>query len=221
MTWISYYRGGSTDSKGKPILCVDDNSLYVNLKEAEGYARAYANHHLEEGQGIAGKALQSNIHIKHDMTVLDRSDCPYWNLWWVGLHAAFAIRLTSTHACNDDYILEFLLPRDMKGTSEQKLLIDKVLRTLQKKCLKLWIVRGRELNETNNFEVRSDGVRMSNIPHEAVSRISPFPISNGVLEGNEFMPLGILKPTSNQAEETHDPLEQVLFFTVCHCFLDE
>jgi len=66
-----------------------------------------------------------------------------------------------------------------------------VLGTLQRKCLKLWKVWVRELNEASGSEVRLDDERMPNIPHEFMT----------------------LNPTSNQAEETREPLEQVLFYT--------
>ncbi|KAB5519243.1 hypothetical protein DKX38_023562 [Salix brachista] len=67
---------------------------------------------------------------------------------------------------------------------------------------KVWV---GELNEASGFRVRLDGERMSNIPHEAVSNILQLPSSDGVLGGNEFM---TFNTTSNQAGETHEPLEQ-------------
>jgi len=146
---------------------------------------------------------QSNIHIQHDISLFDPAEFLYedYGPSWCheDYHAAFAIRLTSTHPCKDDYVLEFLFPEDMEETSERELLINKVLRTLQRKCLKLWKVWVREVNEASGSEVRLDDERMPNIPHE-----------DGVLEGNEFM---AVNPTSNQAEETREPLEQVLFYT--------
>jgi hypothetical protein len=98
----------------------------------------------------------------------------------------------------------------MEETSEREVLINKVLRTMQRKCLKLWKVWVRELNEASGSEVRLDDERMPNIPQEAVSRVFQLPSSDGVLEGNGFM---TVNPTSNQAEETREPLEQVLFYT--------
>jgi len=62
--------------------------------------------------------------------------------------------------------LEFLLPEDMEETSELVFLINKVLRTLQRKCLKLWKVGVREVHEAIGSEVRLDDERMPNIPHE-------------------------------------------------------
>jgi hypothetical protein len=214
VTWISYGQDGNTNSKGKRILCIDDSARYVNHWKMGKFVDEYARHHLEEGQGIAGRALQSNIHIQHDISVLDPAEFPHasnLSIWHNrNFHAAFAIRLTSTNSCMDDYVLEFVLPEGMKDTSELELLINKVLRTLQRKCLKLWKVWVRELNEASGSEVRLDDERMSNIPHEDVSRVFQLPSSDGVLEGNEFM---TLNPTSNQAEETREPLGQVLFYT--------
>ena len=128
----------------------------------------YARYRLEEGKGIAGKALQSNIHIQHNISLLDPAEFPYARYLSIllGYKAAFAIRLTSTHPCKDDYVLEFLLPRFMEETSELELLINKVLRTLQRKCLKMWEVSVREVNEASASEVRLDDERMPNIPHE-------------------------------------------------------
>ena len=102
----------------------------------------------------------------------------------------------------DDCVLEFLLPEDMEMhflSSKRELLINKVLRTLQRKCLKMWEVSVREVNETSGSEVRLVDERMSNIP----------------LEENGYM---TVNPTSNQAEETREPLQQVLFYTLSHFF---
>ncbi|KAJ6778960.1 DELLA PROTEIN RGA2-LIKE [Salix koriyanagi] len=203
VTWSSYNRGWNTNSNEKRILCIDYSACYTLIPSMDEFVGGYAHHRLEEGQGIAGKALQSNMHIQHDIYVLDPAGFPDNQRVWKNrtFHASFAIRLTSNHSCKDDYVLEFFLPEDMEDTSERELLISNVLRTLQKNCLESWKVWVRELNEASGFGVRLDDERISNIPHEAV------------LGGNEFM---TFNPTNNQAGETHEPLEQVLFF-----FLDE
>ncbi|KAF9664492.1 hypothetical protein SADUNF_Sadunf16G0024400 [Salix dunnii] len=155
VTWISYNRGWN-----KRILCIDYSACYTLVPYVEEYVGDYAHHHLEEGQGVAGKALQSNIHIQHDDDdeFLDSDNERIFS-------ASFAIRLTSTHSCKDDYVLEFFLPEDMKEISEREHLINKVLRTLQKKCLESWKVWVRELNEA-----RLDDERTSNITHEALEQ---------------------------------------------------
>jgi hypothetical protein len=226
VTWISYGEDGNTNSKGKCILCIDDSACHVNNWSVDGFVGEYARHRFKEGQGIAGKALQSNIHIQHDISVLDPAEFPhadYRRRWWFRIfEAGFAIRLTSTHPSKDDYVLEFLLPKCMKETSERELLINKVLRTLQRKCLKLWKVWVRELNEASGSEVRLDIERMPSISHEDVSRLFQLPSSDDERMPNIPHEARVVQLTmnltSNQEEETHEPLEQVLFYTAFMSF---
>jgi len=100
LTWISYGQDGNTNSKGKRILCIDDSACYVNNWSMHEFVDEYARYRLEEGKGIAGKALQSNIHIQHDISLLDPAEFPralnIIYLWVRKYHAAFAIGLTST-----------------------------------------------------------------------------------------------------------------------------
>uniref|UniRef100_A0A6N2LEU1 NLP1-9 GAF domain-containing protein n=1 Tax=Salix viminalis TaxID=40686 RepID=A0A6N2LEU1_SALVM len=187
VTWIFDNRGWN-----KRILCIDYSAYCTVMLSIHDFVGGHAHHRLEEGQGVAGKALQSNIHFQRVWRNKD-------------LHACFAIRLTSTHSCKDDYILEFYLPEGMEETSERELLVSEVLRTLQENCLESWKVWVGELNEASGFRAGLDDERMSNIPHEAVSSILQLPSSDGVLGGNEFM---TFNTTSNQAGETHEPLEQ-------------
>ncbi|KAJ6304349.1 hypothetical protein OIU77_018087 [Salix suchowensis] len=180
LTWISYKRG-NTNSNEKRILCIDYGASYMH---------GYEYHPLEEGEGVAGKAFQSNFHIQHDVYEPDQVDFSDSD--------NETIRLTSTHSCKDDYVLEFFLPEDMEDTSERERLISKVLCTLQKNCLESWKIWFTKQNEASGNGVRLDDERMSSIPQEAVSSILQLPSDRG----NEFM------TTSNQAGETHEPLEQ-------------
>ncbi|KAJ6778956.1 hypothetical protein OIU74_002693 [Salix koriyanagi] len=221
-TWISCNREGDTNSNEKRILIIDSRACYTLIPLDYDFVRVSALFRLEEGEGIAGKALQSNIHIQHDVYEPDLAAFPdstnqfFWK--YITFHASFAIRLTSTHSCKKDYVLEFFLPKDMKETSERELMISDVVCTLQKICFKSWKVWVTEQNEASGFGVRLDDERMSNIPHKVVSNILQLPSSNGVLGRNEFM---TFNSTNNQARETHEPLEQVLFFTVYLFLLDE
>ncbi|KAJ6749560.1 hypothetical protein OIU85_000222 [Salix viminalis] len=189
-TWISYNREGDTSSNETRILIID-------------FVRVFALFRLKEGQGVVGKALQSNFHIQHDVYEPHPADFSDFNIesYWQNrsFHASFTIRLTSIHSCKNDYILEFFLPEDMEDTSERERLISKVLCTLQKNFLVSWKIWVTEQNEASGNGVGLDDERISSIPHEAVSSILQLPSSDG---GNEFM------TTSNQAGETHEPLEQ-------------
>ncbi|KAG6743627.1 hypothetical protein POTOM_052327 [Populus tomentosa] len=170
VTWISYGQEGNTNSKEKRFLCIDDSACYLNHWFMDGFADEYARYRLEEGKGIAGKALQSNIHIQYDISLLDPAEFPcddYGISWNIRkYYAAFATRLT-IFPCKDDCVLEFHLPTfRMKETSEREFLISKVLRILQRKCLKMMEVSVREVNETSGSEVRLDDERMPDIPHK-------------------------------------------------------
>ncbi|KAJ6756582.1 ZINC FINGER BED DOMAIN-CONTAINING PROTEIN RICESLEEPER 1-LIKE ISOFORM X1 [Salix purpurea] len=202
-TWISYNKEGDTNSNEKRLLRIDYSACYTLTLSIDEYIDGYAHYTVEEGQGVVGKALQSNFHIQHDVYEPDPAGFSDYNIkskWWKrSLCASFAIRLTSTHSCKDDYILKFFLPKDMEDTSERERLISKVLCTLQKNCLESWKFWAMEQNEASGSGVRLDDERMSTIPQEAVSSILQLPSSDG---GNEFM------TTSNQAGETHEPLEQ-------------
>ncbi|KAF2300305.1 hypothetical protein GH714_011581 [Hevea brasiliensis] len=83
-------------------------------------------HYIEEGQGIAGKALQSNHPFFFaDVKSYDITEYPLvHHARKYGLNAAVAIRLRSTHTGNRDYILEFFLSVSMKGSSDQQLLLN-------------------------------------------------------------------------------------------------
>lgn len=142
-------KGDKARSNEKCILCIEDTACYVNERETQGFVHACAEHYLEEGQGTAGKALQSNYpFFSSDVKGYDISDYPLvHHARKFGLNAAVAIRLRSTYTRNDDYILEFFLPRSMTGSTEQQLLLNNLSNTMQKICKSLRRVSEAELLE--------------------------------------------------------------------------
>ncbi|KAJ6749555.1 hypothetical protein OIU85_000217 [Salix viminalis] len=173
VTWISYNRGGNTNSNEKRVLCIDYSACYRLVPSMDEFVGGYAHHRLEEGQA-------------------DFPHCDNQRVWQNRtFHASFGIRLTSNHSCKDDYVLEFFLPNGMEDTSERELLISKVLRTLQKNCLESWKVWVRELNEASGNGVGLDDERMPNIPHEAVLGVNEFmtfnPNNNQARETHESL----------------------------------
>ncbi|KAL8263668.1 hypothetical protein R6Q59_021798 [Mikania micrantha] len=140
--------GRNNNSAEKQILCIQTDACYVNDREMQGFVQACSEHHLEESQGIAGKALQSNhpfffpdvkeYHINHYPLVQHARR--------YGLNAAVAIRLRSIYTDDDDYILEFFLPVNMKGTTEQQLLLNNLSSTMQRICRSLRTVSDAELS---------------------------------------------------------------------------
>ncbi|KAL7611248.1 hypothetical protein Lser_V15G13651 [Lactuca serriola] len=136
------------NSSEKPILCIQTDACYVNEREMQGFIQACSEHHLEEGQGIAGKALQSNHPFFYpDVKDYDIRQYPLvQHARKFGLNAAVAIRLRSTYTGDDDYILEFFLPVNMKGSTEQQLLLNNLSGTMQRICRSLRTVSESELS---------------------------------------------------------------------------
>ncbi|XP_073158434.1 protein NLP9-like [Henckelia pumila] len=131
----------------KYILCVEDTACYVNDRSMQGFVHSCVERHLEEGQGIVGKALQSNRPVfLPNVKDYHINDYPLvHHARKFGLNAVVAIRLRSTHTGDDDYVLEFFLPVDLKGSSEQQLLLDSLSSTMQRMCKSLRTVSEVEL----------------------------------------------------------------------------
>lgn len=177
LTWIPcYYTDGTRDettriqikegnssSREKNILCIEESACYITDRVMEGFVRACIEHPLEEGKGVAGKALQSNHPFFYsDVKTYDISEYPLaHHARKFNLGAAVAIRLRSIYTNNDDYILEFFLPINMKGSSEQQLLLDSLSCTMQKICKSLRTVSGAEISGTESSVV---GFGKKNVP---------------------------------------------------------
>ena len=146
---------GHSSSSEKCILCIEESACYITDKAMEGFVHACIDHHLEEGKGIAGKALQSNHPFFYpDVKAYNISEYPLvHHARKYNLNAAVAIRLRSTYTNDDDYILEFFLPVNMKGSSEQQLLLDNLSGTMQKVCRSLRTVSDAELSRMEGSQV--------------------------------------------------------------------
>nr|XP_016455855.1 PREDICTED: protein NLP9-like [Nicotiana tabacum] len=140
-------RGCNASSNEKCVLCAEDTACYASDKEMQGFVHACMEHYLEEGEGIVGKALQSNHPFFYpDVKEYHISEYPLvHHARKFGLNAAVAIRLRSTFTGNDDYILEFFLPISMKGSTEQQLLLNNLSGTMQRICRSLRTVSDAEL----------------------------------------------------------------------------
>ncbi|CAL5211601.1 unnamed protein product [Lathyrus oleraceus] len=162
LTWIPCYytegkgeesekirikEGHTKSSDEKCVLCIEESACYINDKMAGGFVHACSEHHLEEGQGISGKALQSNHPFFYtDVKAYDISEYPLvHHARKYNLNAAVATRLRSTYTNDEDYVLEFFLPINMTGSSEQQLLLDNLSDTMRRICKSLRTVSEAEL----------------------------------------------------------------------------
>ncbi|XP_061353799.1 protein NLP9-like [Gastrolobium bilobum] len=154
---------GRTSSNEKCVLCIEESACYINDRVVGGFVHACVEHHLEEGQGIAGKALQSNHPFFYpDVKAYDINEYPLvHHARKYNLNAAVAIRLRSTYTNDDDYILEFFLPVNMRGSSEQQLLLDNLSGTMQRICRSLRTVSDAELS---GIEGSQAGLQKGKVP---------------------------------------------------------
>ncbi|XP_044474193.1 protein NLP9-like [Mangifera indica] len=203
-------REGNTSSIGKNVLCIEGTACYVHDRDMQGFVHACAEHYLEEGQGTAGKALQS----KHpcffpDVKSYDISEYPLvHHARKFGLNAAVAVGLSSTYTGDDNYILEFLLPVNMKGSSEQQLLLNSLSGTMQRICKSLRMVTEEELVGNKGSKVASQNETIPSFSQLLMTRSSLMALSEGDFNSIEPMPSNISN-SENHEIESDGPLEQV------------
>ncbi|RLM73126.1 hypothetical protein C2845_PM15G13000 [Panicum miliaceum] len=151
LTWVPTSNGidnGVDSQSGKAVLRIHESACYINDAKMQGFLHACAERHLEKGQGIAGRALKSNLpFFSPDIREYSIEDYPLaHHARKFGLHAAVAIRLRSTYTGNDDYILEFFLPVNCKGCGEQQMLLNNLSSTMQRICKSLRTVSEAEVD---------------------------------------------------------------------------
>ncbi|PIN13108.1 hypothetical protein CDL12_14280 [Handroanthus impetiginosus] len=165
-------RGKNIGWSERSILCMEQTACYYSDANLQGFVHACGGHFLEEGQGIVGKALQSNQPFFYrDVKEYNISEYPLvHHARKFGLNAAAAIRLRSSYTGDDDYILEFFLPVNMQGSAEQQFLLNNLSTTMQKICRSLRKVSDDELVRENDSKVVGESVIIDNL--NSVDRVS-------------------------------------------------
>ncbi|XP_077212522.1 plant regulator RWP-RK family protein [Tasmannia lanceolata] len=157
------YGGGSKKSctsfdgscMGQVCMSTTDVAFYVVDAHMWGFRDACAEHHLQKGQGVAGRAFGSHRPcFCRDITQFSKTEYPlvhYAHMF--GLMSSLAIRLQSTYTGSDAYILEFLLPPNCKDNREQLDLVDSLLTTMRQCFRSLKVVSEKELKEERSLEI--------------------------------------------------------------------
>lgn len=144
--------GTQNGGTGRVFLTLQDQACYVGDPVMKGFKDVCSEHRLEKGQGVPGKAFESNQpYFSNDVKNYNIIDYPlvhYARMFHFS--AAVAVRLRSTHTGNDDYVLEFFLPTNCKDSSEQQLLLNSLSITMQRVCRSLRTVSDDELKEGGN-----------------------------------------------------------------------
>ena len=140
---------------GQICMSTTDVAFYVVDAHMWGFREACAEHHLQKGQGVAGRAFEShNSCFCSDITKFCKTEYPlvhYARMF--GLTCCFAICLRSTHTGNDDYILEFFLPPRITDSNDQQTLLDSLMATMKQHFQSLRVASGKEFDEEKSVEM--------------------------------------------------------------------
>ncbi|KAF3337868.1 protein NLP2-like protein [Carex littledalei] len=149
LTWIPIReRTNFTGLQSKTMLQIHEPACYANDPHMQEFLHACTERMLEPCQGIAGKALESNVpFFSSDVRDYSIRDYPLaHHARKSGLRAAVAVRLRSSLTESDDYVLEFFLPVTCTGCEEQQLLLNNLSGTMQRICKSLRTVSQAELS---------------------------------------------------------------------------
>lgn len=141
---------------GQVCMSTTDVAFYVVDAHMWGFREACAEHHLQKGQGVAGRAFAShNSCFCQDITEFCKIEYPlvhYARMF--ELRSSFAICLRSNHTGNDNYVLEFFLPPNIKSDEDQQTLLDSILVTMKQHFGSLRVASGKDLDhEWKSIEV--------------------------------------------------------------------
>ncbi|XP_020970719.1 protein NLP2 isoform X5 [Arachis ipaensis] len=228
LTWIPcYYSEGIGDEASririkdggkipgeKTVLCIEESACYINDIVVGGFVHACVEHYLEEGQGVAGKALQLNRPFFYsDVKAYNISEYPLvHHARKYKLNAAVAVRLRSIHTNDDDYMIEFFLPVNMNGSQEQQLLLDNLSGTMQRMCQSLRTVSDAKLYGIEGSQVqfsKEEGSHMA--PDGDHDSVQPMSVTNNETEAahNQAM-----DGSRKQIEKKKSPVEKNVSLSV-------
>ncbi|KAL2902919.1 Protein NLP7 [Bienertia sinuspersici] len=176
---------------GQVCMSTTDVAFYVVDAHMWGFREACAEHHLQKGQGVAGRSFSSHgLSFCHDISRFCKIEYPlvhYARMF--RLTGSFAICLRSKHTGDDDYILEFFLPFNLKDVTEKLNLLDSILATMKQDLQNLMVASGRTLEEERKhmeiIEVSVD----ENLNPQVESNLSTRPLSMGDTMNGGVLPM--------------------------------
>lgn len=140
---------------GQICMSTSDVAFYVVDAHLWGFREACAEHHLQKGQGVAGRAFSSyNSCFCNDITQFSKTEYPlvhYARMF--GLTSCFAICVRSIHSGDDDYILEFFLPPSLTDSRDQQILLNSILKLVNQHFQSLKVASGNEFDEKRSFQI--------------------------------------------------------------------
>nr|KAJ0201019.1 hypothetical protein LSAT_V11C600302060 [Lactuca sativa] len=134
---------------GQVCMSTTDVAFYVVDAHMWGFREACAEHHLQKGQGVAGRAFATRSScFCENITHFGKTEYPlvhYARMF--GLVGSFAICLRSSHTGDDDYILEFFLPPNVVEFKDQQKVLGSLLTSMKQHFRSLKVACGEEIGE--------------------------------------------------------------------------
>ncbi|CAN8274102.1 unnamed protein product [Cochlearia groenlandica] len=143
---------------GQVCMSTTDMACYVVDAHVWGFRDACLEHHLQKGQGVAGRAfLNGGSCFCRDITKFCKTQYPlvHYALMFK-LTSCFAISLQSSYTGDDSYILEFFLPSSMTDSQDQDSLLGSLLVTMKEHFQSLRVASGVDFGEDDDklsFEI--------------------------------------------------------------------
>ncbi|KAL3499014.1 hypothetical protein ACH5RR_041746 [Cinchona calisaya] len=174
---------------GQICMSTTDVAFYVVDAHMWGFREACAEHHLQKGQGVAGRAFAShNSCFCEDVSRFCKTEYPlvhYARLF--DLASCFAVCLRSTYTGEDDYVLEFFLPPSIRDHREQRALLESLLVTMKQHLGSLRVASGNELEqEWRSIEIVKSLVNEKHDPKPELFQVSK-PAATSTLDPTSLM----------------------------------
>jgi hypothetical protein len=134
----------NTCKGGQVCMSASDVAFQVIDAHCWGFRDACIEHHLQKGQGAAGRAFLSHKQFfVRDVSKFSKIKYPlvhYAKMF--GLAASFAVCLQSDNTGADEYVLEFFLPTECKREVEQMALLENIFGVMKEQFCSLKLVDG-------------------------------------------------------------------------------
>ncbi|KAJ0808024.1 putative transcription factor Nin-like family [Helianthus annuus] len=196
----------SFDTRCIRKVCMSGATLPYHVQDLAmwPFLKACRERHLDRSRGFVGKALLSRGScFCGDVTKLSEEEYPLvHNARMNGLTSCFAIFLHSVET-NDDYVLEFFLPPDIKDSTH----VSNLVQTLKQK---FEIASGFELGDSSDIQVVGPPTEVSkslSIDPHTIQISSITTTNNNKLEtitsDSESVMVNIAKKTESSANESN------------------
>ncbi|KAI3823702.1 hypothetical protein L1987_05142 [Smallanthus sonchifolius] len=176
---------------GQVCMSTTDVAFYVVDAHMWGFREACAEHHLQKGQGVAGRAFATRSScFCENITHFGKTEYPlvhYARLF--GLVGSFAICLRSSYTGDDDYILEFFLPPNMVDSKDQQTMLGSLLTSMKQHFRSLKVSSGEEIGDDGRFveiikaSVNGDAID-SGVSESGISNGGPLVIGPNATNGS-------------------------------------